>query len=225
VRLVDLVPARFHGITRELAKFGTIGVVNVFVNIGVANVLVHTVFQGGEVKAKAVAAVVATTSAYFMNRHWTYRDRPKSTLRREYTLFFFFNLIGLLVESGSVAFTKYVLHETDALAFNLASGFGIALGTLFRFWAYRTHVFKTAEALGEEEPSAPVALVTALADSPETPSDLQDLDEPERAEAVPTRTPRIVVTSSAGGSVVIKVIDAAEELDEIDLDDPVRASS
>ena len=220
MRLVDLVPARFHGITRELAKFGTIGVVNVFVNIGVANLLVHTIFQGGEVKAKAAAAVVATTSAYFMNRHWTYRDRPKSTLRREYSLFFFFNLIGLVLESATVAFTKYVLHMTDSLSFNVASGFGIALGTLFRFWAYRTHVFKVDET--EAEPSAPVAMAAALADSPDVPldSELEDA-EPEPVAPRPA-SPRLIITSSPGGAVVIKVVDSAEEIDEISLDDPVR---
>ena len=49
--------------------------------------------RGSEVKAKAVATIVATTCAYFLNRHWTYRDRPKTTLRREYSLFFFFNAV------------------------------------------------------------------------------------------------------------------------------------
>ena len=27
--------------------------------------------------------IVATISAYLMNRHWTYNDRPKSAMRRE----------------------------------------------------------------------------------------------------------------------------------------------
>ncbi len=225
MRLVEIVPARFHGITRELAKFGTIGVVNVVVNIGVANILVHTLFQGGEVKAKAAAAVVATTSAYFMNRHWTYRDRPKSTLRREYSLFFFFNMIGLLVESGSVAFTKYVLHQTGGLAFNIASGFGIALGTLFRFWAYRTHVFKLGS---DEEPATSVALAAALAEAPDLPADdgeRREADDLIEAAPAPVRSPRLVITSSPDGAIVIKVLDASHELDEIELDESVAASS
>src|SRR5688572_9588635 len=90
--LLRWVPDRFHAITDELAKFGTIGLINLGVNIGVFNLLLLLpLTDGSEVKSKAVATVVATTSAYFLNRHWTYRNRPKSTLRREYTLFFFFN--------------------------------------------------------------------------------------------------------------------------------------
>jgi putative flippase GtrA len=144
------VPARFHKIGDEIAKFGTIGIINIFVNTAVVNLLWLTPWlHGSQVKAKAVATVVAATSAYFMNRHWTYRNRPKSSLRREYTLFFAFNLVGLFIEIGAVSVAKYWLHRTDLLVLNIFSLLGICLGTVFRFWAYRTHVFKLA-------PAAPV---------------------------------------------------------------------
>jgi putative flippase GtrA len=137
-----LLPLRWRGLTRELATFGTIGVINLFVNFAVFNLLWLTVLRTGELKAKAVATIVATTCAYFMNRHWTYRDRPKSTLRREYSLFFFFNLIGLIIEVAVVGIAKYGLHQTHIVVLNVCTGIGIMLGTIFRFWAYRTHVFR-----------------------------------------------------------------------------------
>jgi putative flippase GtrA len=221
------VPERFRGITGEAAKFGIIGVVNIVVNFAVVNLMLITVLKGSELKANAVAVVVSATSAYFMNRHWTYRDRPKSTLRREYSLFFFFNLIGLVIQVGTVAFTKYSLHETHILATNISTGVGIALGTLFRFWAYRTHVFKVDAT--ETEPEAPVAIAAALADAPDVPAEDEIDDEIEPAALEPAEPgPRLVITSSAGGSVVIKVLSATDdpqEIDEIDMDDPVRASS
>jgi len=108
----------------------------------VVNLLWATVLRDGELKAKAIATIVATTCAYFMNRHWTYRDRPKSTLRREYTLFLFFNAVGLVMEVSVVGLAKYGLGSTHILVLNLSTGVGIILGTIFRFWAYRTHVFK-----------------------------------------------------------------------------------
>src|SRR5262245_21889826 len=56
------VPDRFHAITDEMAKFGTIGLINLGVNLGVYNLLLlFTLMQGSEVKAKAVATIVATT--------------------------------------------------------------------------------------------------------------------------------------------------------------------
>ena len=162
--LTRWVPNRFHAITDELAKFGTIGLINLGVNLGVYNLLLLvTLMQGSEVKAKAVATIVATTCAYFLNRHWTYRHRPKTTLRREYTLFFFFNAVGLVIETGLVALTKYGFHQTHIIVLNLVGILGIAIGTVFRFWAYRTHVFKPAT---DEVPE----LAAASADAPVSPA-------------------------------------------------------
>jgi putative flippase GtrA len=218
VHLDAVVPQRFHGITKELAKFGTIGVINLVINFGVANVLLLTVLRGGEVKAKAVAALVATTCAYFMNRHWTYRDRPKSTLRREYSLFFFFNLVGLVIETGAVAFTKYGLHQTHILAFNISTAVGIGLGTLFRFWSYRTYVFKLEP---EPEPaSTRLAFAASFAEFAQLPSAQPHADD----TAVRSLAPRLVVTSTEDGSVVIKILGDNEELDEINMDEPARTS-
>jgi putative flippase GtrA len=149
------LPEKWRGLTKELAKFGTIGVVNLVINFAVFNLLWLTFLRNGELKAKAIATCVAITSAYFMNRHWTYRDRPKSTLRREYSLFFFFNLVGLVIEVTVVGIAKYGFHETHIVVLNLCTAFGILLGTIFRFWSYRTHVFRLD--LGGEPPAAPRA--------------------------------------------------------------------
>jgi putative flippase GtrA len=169
------VPARFHKIGDEIAKFGTIGIINIFVNSAVVNLLWLTPWlHGSQVKAKAIATIVAATSAYFMNRHWTYRNRPKSSLRREYTLFFAFNLVGLFIEVGAVSVAEYWLHRTDLLVLNIFSLLGIGLGTVFRFWAYRTHVFKLA----------PAAAPTAA--------------RPARAPGLPAST-RLPVTARSSG--------------------------
>jgi len=165
------VPARFHKIGDEIAKFGTIGLINIGVNSAVVNLLWLTPWlHHSQVKAKAVATVVAATSAYFMNRHWTYRDRPKSSLRREYTLFFAFNLVGLFIEVGAVSVAKYWLHRTDLLVLNIFSLLGIGLGTLFRFWAYRTHVFKLEPASASATRARSAAVRVAAPSSPVPPA-------------------------------------------------------
>jgi putative flippase GtrA len=160
--LLKRVPQRFHAITDELAKFGMIGFINLGVNFAVFNALLVAA-SGSEVKAKGVAAIVATTSAYFLNRYWTYRHRPKSTLRREYSLFFFFNGVGLVIEVAIVALAKYGFNETNLIVLNLCGFVGIALGTVFRFWAYRTHVFKNGPEDAAEIPAPVVATTTAVA--------------------------------------------------------------
>ncbi len=155
--MLRAVPRRFHAITDEMAKFGTIGLINLGVNFAVFNALLVAV-SGSEVKAKAVATTVATTCAYFLNRYWTYRHRPKSTLRREYSLFFLFNAVGLLIETGIVALAKYGFDQTSLVVLNVCTFVGIGLGTVFRFWAYRTHVFKEAPKSGSASPATAAAL-------------------------------------------------------------------
>lgn len=94
MRLLRLLPERWQKLIREMAKFGIVGGVNFAINFAVFNLLVIYVMHNGELKANVVATVVATTTSYLMNRHWTYRDRPKASMRREYVLFFLFNGIG-----------------------------------------------------------------------------------------------------------------------------------
>lgn len=151
MRLVRFLPERWHGLTQEIAKFGAIGVINTLVNIAVFNLLVLIVFPNGQLKASVIATVVATTGAYFMNRHWTYRDRPKSALQREYALFFIFNLIGLGIELSVLALAKYGFAVSHLAALNVFKALGIVLGTIFRFWAYRTHVFQIGAELTQLE--------------------------------------------------------------------------
>jgi len=172
--------SRWRGLVHELAKFGTIGVINLVVNFAVFNLLILTVLSDGQLKAKAAATVVATTCAYFMNRHWTYRDRPKSTLRREYSLFFLFNLAGLIIEVAVVGLAKYGFGITHLLALNVFTALGIGLGTIFRFWAYRTHVFR----LGPAEFDRDLLLDQELSDEIDQEIELDGIvalaDEPTR---------------------------------------------
>lgn len=159
---------RLQKIAGEFAKFGTVGVINTVVNYTVFNALVLTVFAQGQLKANVVATVVATTASYFMNRHWTYRDRPKSALHREYLLFFVFNAAGLVIELGVLALSKYGLGLTSLLALNIAKTFGMGLGTIFRFWAYRTFVFPVE--------SAPSSVQGALRTPPAAGAGGEELD-------------------------------------------------
>ena len=146
MRLVRLLPERWQTLIDEAFKFGLVGTINLVINYAVFNALALTIFVGGQLKATVVSTVVATITSYLMNRHWTYRNRPKSALRREYLLFFLFNAAGLLIELGFLGLAKYGLGLDGLVALNVAKTIGVVLGTVFRFWSYRTFVFRPADA-------------------------------------------------------------------------------
>lgn len=146
--------ARFQAIIGEFMKFGVVGAVNLALNFVVFLVLATTVFAGGELKANVIAFTVATTSSYLMNRHWTFRHRPRSTRRREYTLFFLFNIAGLAIELAVMGLAKYGLNLVGLVPLTIAKGVGIGLGTIFRFYTYRTFVFSGRRAAWAAKPRA-----------------------------------------------------------------------
>jgi putative flippase GtrA len=135
-----LLTERLRHLAPEALAFGVIGAANTLLYMAI----VWVALPIGAVKASVLATVVTTTLAYVANRYWTYRHHSRSALRREYLLFFGFNLAGMVIQSGAVAIGKYGfgLNEADDkhlfAAITLA---GIGLATIFRFWAYRTFVF------------------------------------------------------------------------------------
>ncbi|MEU1604777.1 GtrA family protein [Micromonospora matsumotoense] len=196
MRLVRLLPERWQKFIREALKFGIVGGVNTVINYAVFNALALTVFVDGQLKATVIATIVATITSYLMNRHWTYRDRPKSALKREYALFFLFNGAGLIIELGVLAAAKYGLGFNSLLALNVAKTGGVLLATLFRFWSYRTFVFqpvprhaeKTWHAIKRDEWDT-MAELDPVAELAESVSELEEAQAQPEQRPTPTTAP------------------------------------
>jgi putative flippase GtrA len=89
-----------------------------------------------------IAGIISILVAYFGNRFWTWRDRPRREMSREILLFFVINGIGIAISAIILFISRYVLGFESALADNIAANvIGIGLGTIFRFWSYRVFVF------------------------------------------------------------------------------------
>ena len=132
----------------ELAKFGVVGAVSFGVDLLVFNLVLHATDK--PLTSKVVSTVFAATNAFFLNRHWTFRDRDRRGLRREYGLFVVLNGIGLSISLACLAISHYALGFESRLADNIAAnGVGLALGTLFRFWSYRRWLWKAHAAVEE----------------------------------------------------------------------------
>jgi putative flippase GtrA len=140
----------------ELLGFAGVGGVAYLIDIGLFN-LMYLGLDWSYWYAKIISAVVAMTVAFFGNRHWTWRERRGSAAaHRQYALYFFFNGIGLLIAmaclwANSGLAQVWPQYFDNELAVNLAANvFGVGLGSIFRFFAYRTWVFRRSPELAAE---------------------------------------------------------------------------
>ncbi|WP_340561042.1 GtrA family protein [Streptomyces sp. GSL17-111] len=134
--------ARLKRLLREMAKFGTVGAFGFLVNVAVFNLCIHT-FGLAPVRSGVIATAVAIGTNYVGNRYWTYQHTDKRRIRREASLFLLFSGVGLVIENGTLALSHYGFGFTSPLADNLAKNVvGLGLATAFRFWSYRTWVFR-----------------------------------------------------------------------------------
>jgi putative flippase GtrA len=128
-------------------KFGLVGAVGYVVDVSLFNVLRYAgnpgVLHHKPLTAKAISVAVATVFTYLGNRHWTWSNRERSGMRREMALFFLLNGVGLLISVGCLAVSHYLLDLRSPLADNVSANVvGLLLATAFRFWSYRTFVFR-----------------------------------------------------------------------------------
>ncbi|MBV9293791.1 MAG: GtrA family protein [Frankiales bacterium] len=136
----------FETLIHEIAKFGLVGAFNYLIDVGLFNLLVTQWLHHKPLTAKALSTVVAATSSYFMNRHWTWRDRARTGLVREYSLFIALSAIALGLTLGCLAFGEYVLHEQSLLARNFwGNVVGVGVAMVWRFWSFKRWVFLEPE--------------------------------------------------------------------------------
>jgi putative flippase GtrA len=137
--------SRVRRARREIAKFGAVGGVGVLVNIGVFNLVRHST-QLQTVRASIVATVVSIAFNYVGFRYFTYRDRDKAGRTKELSLFLLFSAVGLVIENGVLYLATYGFGWDSGLQANVFKFVGIGVATLFRFWSYRTWVFRALPA-------------------------------------------------------------------------------
>lgn len=134
----------------QLARFGTVGLVGLVVDIALFNALRVTVFAPevvaeGPVIAKIISTSVAITVNWLGSRYWTFRLEHRRPAMREAVEFAIVSVGGMLIAVGCLVVSHYVLGFTSVLADNIATNVvGLVLGSIFRFALYRSWVFHPA---------------------------------------------------------------------------------
>jgi putative flippase GtrA len=173
--------ARVGHLVHELARFGVVGGVAFLVDLGLFNVL-HFVADWNSLLARTASTGVAATVAYFGNRHWSFKHRAYTGVRREYAVFIVITVVGLLIQLAVLAFVQYVLDVRGVLALNLL-GFvgGTGVATVFRYVAYKRWVFLSHDRAAARAISSPAPVDPGPLDP--APASSEPGDGPVRARA------------------------------------------
>ena len=136
---------RGRALGKEASGFVAVGAFGLAVDVGGFNALVHLgdgLLDEQPLVAKTISLVAGTSVAYFGNRFWTYGDRPRGRMAREYTLYMALSSVALAISLACLAVSRYVMGLTSPVADNISANvIGLVLGSLFRFLSYRRYVF------------------------------------------------------------------------------------
>ncbi|MEV4560568.1 GtrA family protein [Kitasatospora sp. NPDC049285] len=145
---------RMRGLSTEALGFALIGATGVVVNFGLFWFLTNG-FGLASLRSNVAATLVAIATNYLGYRYWLYKDRDAASRKREITLFLLFSGIGMLIETGTLGFTQYVLGLDSPFEKLGGKVLGLVVATVFRFVSYRTWVFKALPELEESEAVEP----------------------------------------------------------------------
>ena len=141
-------------ILRRLGSFSLVGTAAFIVDVTIFNVLASTVLDTHPITAKVISVTIATAVSWLGSRYLTFRSTRGRSVRSETLLFALTNLVGLLIATGCLFVSHYLLGFTSQFADNISGNVvGVAAGNVFRYFAYRYIVFTT-----EEERTARTAL-------------------------------------------------------------------
>lgn len=116
-------------------------------------------YAGGEgplynlpLTAKVISTGMGIVVSWLGHRYWTFSEKRRVAIRREFVLFVGVCLGGLAISLGCLAFSHYVLGFKNLIADNISANvIGLGLATAFRYWAMHTHVFTEVRTTAPDE--------------------------------------------------------------------------
>lgn len=138
---------------RRLAEFGkflTVGGLATLVSLIIFNLLVHDVgslwnapMPDQPIFAYVLANSVGMLISYQGSRNWAFSDRVSVHRDGGFTAYMVINLATFVLPMACLWFSRDVLMRTDPVSDNVAANvIGAALGTMARYYLFRTLVFR-----------------------------------------------------------------------------------
>lgn len=168
-KLTSLVAYVWERVVRYAWKFGIVGGIGFFINVGLFNLLrVGTFgndhFAQSPLGASLIAVTVSILFNWVGNRYWTFREHRRKNFTLELIEYSVVSVGGMGFQLLSLYISHYVLGYTSLLADNVSSNLiGLGLGTVFRFalyrfWVYGHHRKDGLSALRNEAEAAALAI-------------------------------------------------------------------
>jgi putative flippase GtrA len=133
--LLNLLPFRLM----SLIKFGLTGMLGLIIDFSITWLLKDELHINKFI-ANAAGFTTAVISNYIINRLWTFSERERVKISRQFASFLFVSLVGLLLNSAIV----YVLNEHFLLHFYVSKAIAILLVFFWNFSANYFFVFKSS---------------------------------------------------------------------------------
>lgn len=131
-----------RGQLAEAVRFGVVGLAAYATDLLAFNALL---LGAGvpSVPSKVASSAAAIAVAFAGSRWWTWRHRRGPNLGRQYVLFVAFSVAAAGIQLGCLVISRDALGLRSPLADNVSANVvGMALATVFRFWTFRTFVFR-----------------------------------------------------------------------------------
>lgn len=178
-RLVALARLAWDKLVRYALKFGVVGLVGFFTDVGIFNLLRLSLFDE-PIAPKVISVAIATLVTWFGNRYWTFREHRRRNYLLELLEFAAVAVGGLLIGLLCLWVSHYLLGFDNIVADNISGNvIGLFLGTAFRFFLYRFWVYghHRKDGLSAQERKAEAAALAIFEDDAEA---TKDADGPAR---------------------------------------------
>lgn len=145
--LVARFLSRYFFILYQIAKFGTVGILNTLMDWGILNTLMFLsgVYFGFAYSGfKAVSFAIATVNSYLWNKYWTFESGTSRD--NEFIKFLIISVIGAFINIGIASFIVNFIAPFSGISLPIWANIGAAAATaismIWNFSGYKFIVFK-----------------------------------------------------------------------------------
>jgi putative flippase GtrA len=121
---------------QQIIKFGSVGVLNTGIDLGILNLLVW--FGLGPIWANSISFTAAATNSFFWNKFWTFKDH-KQDWKKQLLPFILVAVVGL----GLSDIILYIFHVRMGFNLNLVKVASVVVVFWWNFFIPKLFIFKS----------------------------------------------------------------------------------